>query len=95
MIKDDFNFDGEYLQMSEMMNEDTGDAIPSPEKEGAVNAGDANSSFEEELNSAFKTLEAMQEEIMEKKLVDLEERLWELETIANDIIKRRCPFTPR
>ena len=72
--------------MSEIMDEKQGDINQSPDKENVLNVKDATTSLEDKFNSTFVKLEAMQEEIMLKKIAELEEQLCELEAFAMKII---------
>ena len=68
------------------MDERKGDVNQSHNKENVVNIGDVLPSFEDEFNSTFIRLEAMQEEIMSKTIAKLEEQLSELEAFALKIL---------
>lgn len=72
--------------MNEIMDENQGGESSSPNKENVLNLKDENPSFEDEFNSAFTKLEAMQDEIIAKKIAELEEQLCELESFAMKMI---------
>lgn len=77
--------------MSEIINENRGDASQYPNKARYVE-GDSSEKeipFNDEFDSTFSKLEAMQEEIMSKRIADLEELLSEIEAFASSIINAK------
>ncbi len=74
--------------MDEIMNGKAGDVSQYPEKANCVEGSSSSnsSSFEDEFNSTFDRLKAMQEEIMSKRIAELEEQLSDLEVFATKII---------
>ena len=73
--------------MSEIMDGKQGNMNQSQNKMNEVEV--SSPSLEEDFNSAFTKLEAMQDEIVAKKIAELEESLSELEAFAMKIINER------
>ena len=73
--------------MNEIMDGKQGNMNQSQNKMNEVEV--SSSSLEEDFNSTFTKLEAMQDEIVAKKIAELEESLSELEAFAMKIINER------
>lgn len=73
--------------MNEIMDERNGDVNQSPNnQEHVLNVKDDSPLFEDEFNSTFTKLEAMQEEIVLTKIEELERRLSDIEAFVLKII---------
>ena len=73
--------------MNELMDGKQRNMNQSQNKMNEVEVG--TPSLEEDFNSTFTKLEAMQDEIVAKKIAELEESLSELEAFAMKIINER------
>ena len=77
----------EFIRMNEIMDGKQRNMNQSQNKMNEVEV--SSPSLEEDFNSTFTKLEAMQDEIVAKKIAELEESLSELEAFAMKIINER------